>query len=347
MINLSSWFCLIASWLLSASNPNEPPLHRFDYSQRMMGISFDISVYASSETSANEAVEEAYGQIRRLNSIFSDYEPDSELNRLCKSAGTSTAIPVSPELWDILKQSVELSKASSGGFDVTVGPIVRLWRKARRAKKLPTVEQLQSALASVGYQKLKFNSTERTVELMQPNMQLDLGGIAVGYTCDLVLKGLQKHGLRRVLINASGDILAGDPPPGEPGWRIGIATPNDEDATKSRVVLLNQAACSTSGDLYQHVEFDGVRYSHIVDPKTGLGLTDRSMVTVIAPNCVSADAWSTTLSILGPEAGLQFLKRQPEPTRSHTAAVIMRAISGQDTFETIESPLFSKFLLKD
>ncbi|MDB5388742.1 MAG: rane-associated lipoprotein involved in thiamine biosynthesis [Planctomycetaceae bacterium] len=320
----------------------QPALSRFDFSQRLMGISFDVTVYAPNEKVANETVEAAYARVRKLNAIFSDYEPDSELNRLCKTAGTSQAVAVSPELWEILLRSVEYSKRSDGAFDITVGPLVRLWRKSRKAKQLPTPEQIAAARSLVGYQKIRLNHAAKSVELTQAGMQLDLGGIAVGYACDDLVKLFQSRGLNRFMIDASGDILLGDPPPGEKGWKIGVAPLlKTEDAPPSRHVSLQNAAVSTSGDAFQHVEFNGVRYSHIVDPKTGLGLTDRSTVVVIAKDCTAADALSTTVSILGPEKGLQLLANQPG-----TSALIIRAAPGTDQLEVVESPSFAGFSAK-
>lgn len=320
-----------------ATHQPEPMLTRYEYSQRLMGISFDISVYAPSETVANEAAEAAYGRIRALNGIFSDYEPDSELNRLCKTAGTGRAVPVSRELFEILETSVALSEKTDGTFDVTVGPLVRLWRKARRSKQLPDSAQIAAARSLVGHRLLKLDAQAQTVELTKAGMQLDLGGIAVGYACDDAMKLFRARGLTRVMIDGSGDILCGEPPPGQPCWIIGIA-PNAPDGAPTRYVRLKNAAISTSGDLFQHVEFNGVRYSHIVDPQTGLGLTDRSQVSVIAKDCISADAWSTTVSLLGAEKGLKFLAPHPD-----AAALIMRTAPEQAEPQIVESPGFAKY----
>jgi FAD:protein FMN transferase len=326
---------------LTTANLPEPMLTRYEFSQRLMGISFDISVYASDETVANEAAEAAYRRIRELNAIFSDYEPDSELNRLCKTAGTGRAVPVSRELWEILLASVALSEKSDGEFDITVGPLIRLWRKARRNKQLPDPEQLAAARSLVGYKLIKLDHQTRTVELTKAGMQLDLGGIAVGYACDEVLKIFQQRKLPRVMIDGSGDILVGEPPPSQDGWTIGIA-PTSPDGPPSRQLSLKNAAVSTSGDVFQHVEINGVRYSHIVDPRTGLGITDRSTVVVVAKTCLAADAWSTTVSVLGPERGIKKL------VASHleAAALIVRTTPRQPLPETVETPNLRRFLVK-
>ncbi len=325
---------------LTTGNLPEATLTRYDYSQRLMGISFDISVYASDETVANEAVEAAYGRTRKLNAIFSDYEPDSELNRLCKTAGSGRAVPVSRELWEIIQASNDLSEKTDGEFDITVGPLVRLWRKARRAKLLPTREEIAAARSLVGYKHIKLDPKACTVELTKAGMQLDLGGIAVGYACDDVLKLFQDRKLSRVMIDGSGDILVGEPPPGQTGWIIGIA-PASPDGPPSRQLSLKNAAVSTSGDAFQHIEINGVRYSHIVDPRTGLGLTDRSTVVVVARKCQTADAWSTTVSILSPELGIKKLVS----THPEAGALIIRTTADQLAPQTIESHGLKKYLV--
>lgn len=330
-------FCLS---LLTVNLP-EAPLTRYDYSQRLMGLAFEISVYASDEAVANEAVEAAYGRIRKLNGIFSDYEPESELNRLCKTAGTGHAVPVSRELWEIILASVELSEKSEGLFDITAGPLVRLWRKARRNKQLPDPDQITAARSRVGYKLIKLDHKSHSIELTRAGMQLDLGGIAVGYACDAVMRLFQERKLFRVMINGSGDILVGAPPPGRAGWIIGIA-PSSPDGPPSRLLSLQNAAVSTSGDVFQHLEINGVRYSHIVNPRTGLGITDRSTVVVVARNCMTADAWSTTVSVLGPECGIaKLVDSHPEG-----AALIIRTTADQPAPQTVESSGLKNYLAR-
>ncbi len=162
--------------------------------------------------------------------------------------------------------------------------------------------------AAVGFQNLKLDPEAQTAMLLRPQMVLDLGGIAMGYTVDEVLAVLAKQGIRRALVDASGDIGVGDPPPGKAGWRVGIA-PLRTDAAPSRYVELANRAISTSGDAFQHVDIGGKRYSHIVDPRTGLGLTDSSSVTVIADHCFTSDGLDTTVSVLGPEKGLALVAK--------------------------------------
>ena len=311
-----TWRVLLATSLLLAGSrqavaAKNGPLRRFEFTQVQMGMDFKLTFYAADESSANRAAVAAYARIGELNSVMSDYDPASELSQLSKTAGSGRPIPLSDDLWQVLAVSQRLAGETAGAFDVTVGPLVRLWRRARRERELPSDERLAAARQAVGHQLLTLDDSQRTATLNSPEMRLDLGGIAAGYAADEALAVLARHGIRQALIDASGDLLAGDPPPGEPGWKIGIA-PLAEAAEPSRYVWLARRAISTSGDALQFVEIDGVRYSHIVDPQTGLGLTTSLAVVVVAPDCITADSLATALSVLGVERGLEFAERRPE-----------------------------------
>jgi thiamine biosynthesis lipoprotein len=170
-------------------------------------------------------------------------------------------------------------------------------------------------------------------------MQLDLGGIAVGYAIDEVLKLLDLRGITSALIDGSGDIGVSDPPPGTAGWRIGIA-PLEADNEPSRFVILRNAAVTTSGDAFQFVEFEGKRYSHIVDPQTGIGLIDRSSVTLIARNCTTADSYTKAVAVLGPVKGLRLIDEIPG-----AAAIVVRAPDGK--VETFESKRLGEYVFEE
>jgi thiamine biosynthesis lipoprotein len=283
-------------------------LQRYEFSEPQMGLPFRIVLYASDKPSAEAGARAAFGRIQQLNAILSDYEDDSELSRLSRTAGSGQAVRVSDELWFVLKRAQKLAEQTDGAFDVTVGPVVSLWRKARREKKLPDPARLAQALEAVGYQKMRLDSRHHTVRLLVPRMRLDLGAIAKGYAADEALKVLCRRGITRALVAGGGDMALGDSPPGKKGWRIEIAPLDTTNAPPARFILLANAGLATSGDLFQHVEIGGKRYSHIVDPRTGLGLTDHSLVTVIAPDGITADSLATAVSVLGPEKGLKLVE---------------------------------------
>jgi thiamine biosynthesis lipoprotein len=213
----------------------------------------------------------------------------------------------------MLVKTETLSRETNGAFDVTVGPMVRLWRQARKNHHLPTEERIAQARKRSGWQKLELDRETPTITLGAEFMQLDFGGIAKGYAADAALAILKQHGLSRSLVAASGDIVAGDPPPGKETWRVGIRSldvviADDPDKPLTGSVPLANGAISTSGDTQQAVNIDGVRYSHIVNPVTALGLTERIAVTVTGPDATTTDSYGTAVSVLGKEKGLAFIE---------------------------------------
>lgn len=288
---------------------NGANLQRFDYSQPQMGLPFRLVFYAPDQPTADAAARAAFSRISELNDIMSDYDADSELSRLSQTAGEDRAVPLSPDLWLVLSRAQKISEQTDGAFDVTVGPCVSLWRKARREKSLPRADLLAQARAAVGWRKLELDRERHTAKLLVPRMRLDLGSIAKGYAIDEALRVLQTNGIRHALVTGGGDMAASLPPPGKRGWRITLAPLDVTNAPPARFVLLSNAGLGTSGDLFQHVEIDGVRYSHIVNPKTGFGLTDHSLVTVIARDCTTANTLATSVSVLGPGKGIKLVEK--------------------------------------
>ena len=329
------WGVVLALSGAALSAAADVELERYQSTQIEMGVPFKIILYAPDKVTAKGAFEAAFSRIAQLNSVLSDYDSHSELSRLSATAPSPRPVPLGDDLWHVLARSQALARQTEGAFDVTVGPYVRLWRRARRQKEMPSRERLAEAQAAVGYQHLQLDEHDQSARLLVPQMRLDLGGIAMGYAVDEAMLVLRRLGITRALIDASGDILVSDPPPGKKGWTIGVV-PLSADGTPSREIELARAAVTTSGDAFQHVEIDGRRYSHIVDPRTGLGLTDQSGVTVIAPDCLSADSLATAVSVLGPEEGLALIAET-----QGTAAFIVRNTKGH--IETFESKSFEKF----
>ena len=287
-------------------------LKRYEFEQPHMGTLFKITLYASNESSARIASDAAFSKVASLDRIMTDYDVESELMRLCRQP-INTPVQVSEDLFTVLEESLRIARASDGAFDPTIGPVIRLWRRARRQGILPTPEQIQHAQNSVGWQKLILDASTRTVTLLALDMQLDLGGIAKGYAADKALAVLRENGITRALVAASGDIAAGDPPPGSRGWRVSIGTPYSSNAL-SKTFLLNNAAVSTSGDTEQFVVIGGKRYSHIVDPHTGIGLTNQLQVSVWARHATLSDAFATTVCVLGESKGFRLINSQPDMT---------------------------------
>jgi thiamine biosynthesis lipoprotein len=272
-----------------------------------MGTRFEIIVYARDKETAGKAAKDAFARAAELNRIMSDYQSTSELMRLCAKAG-GPAVKVSGELFFVLARAQKVARESDGAFDVTVGPVVRLWRRARQTKRLPDPDKLKAARALVGYHNVVLDDKARTVKLLKPGMRLDLGGIAKGYAADEMLKVLARHGLTRALVAAGGDIAVKEAPPGKAGWSIAIAAVDPKKEKPGKLVLAN-AAVSTSGDAEQYVEIDGKRYSHIVDPRTGIGLVGRMSATVVAPDGITSDSLTKVVAVLGPKKGFAIIDK--------------------------------------
>ena len=292
-----------------------------------MGGRARIVVYAPDRAAAERACGDAFARIAYLEDIMSDYRPTSEISRLCASA-SGGPVKVTSELFFILQKSRELSRRSGGAFDATVGPLVKLWRTARKTGVLPAQDEINAARKLVGWQKMTLDSEASTVQFKLPGMQLDLGGIAKGYACDEAMRTLKRAGIKSALVEMGGDMVVSGPPPGRKGWEIEVlnagstfnvqrsgfkvqgSTSKVQGSVANTATLVN-CAISSSGDTEQFVEIGGVRYSHIVDPRTGIGLMDRIAVTVIAPNGVISDGLSTAVSVLGAKQGRTLASTYP------------------------------------
>jgi len=284
---------------------------RFAFEKAEMGLPVRVTLYAPDEKTAAVAADAAFQRIEALNAIFTDYDSDSELSHLSDSSAQGRAVPVSSELWHVLEYAQRLSERSGGAFDMTVGAVVNLWRTARRKKELPSSERLADALSRSGYDGVRLDRANRTVELTKPRMRLDAGGIAKGYAMEEALKVLEGRGFPRSMVAGGGDMALGEAPPGETGWRVEIVALDAMGAPFPVRLRLSKRCVSTSGDLYQRLEIGGKRYSHIVDPKTGVGLSDHSQVTVVAERGMEADALSKVVAVLGPEAGFPIIEETP------------------------------------
>ncbi len=285
---------------------------RYEFQQPEMGVPFRIVLYAPSQNAAEGAAAAAFQRVKQLNDIMTDYDSDSELSRLSQTSGQDKEVEVSPDLWRVLERAQQLAERSHGAFDVTVGPYVNLWRFARRQGTMPDPARLAKARLAVGYTKMRLDPLRHGVTLLAPDMRLDLGGIAKGYAVDQALRSLGRRGITSALVSGGGDMAVSGPPPGKEGWRIELPPLDASNAPAARFGLLSHAGVSTSGDLFQRLEINGQRYSHIIDPRTGVGLTDHSLVTVIAPDDFTADGLTKVASVLPPKEALKFIRQTPD-----------------------------------
>ena len=290
----------------------EAPLSRFEFHRKAMGVDFTVVLYGAKKGAANSAATAALDRVTLIDSICSDYQASSELRRLCARAKAGQVMPISHDLARVLERAQQIAKRSGGAFDVTVGPLTKLWRRARRKKQLPPRGRFRQARELVGYRLLEVDGRGRTLILKRAGMQLDLGGIAKGYAVDRAMEVLALRGFTRSLVDGSGDLAVGDPPPGRKGWKVeveSLAVPGKAGRESAVVLELSNTAIATSGDAYQSVTIDGRRYSHILDPRTGLGLATSSSVTVIAADATTADALASAISVMGPIEGQKLIGR--------------------------------------
>jgi thiamine biosynthesis lipoprotein len=327
---------LITVWLAGLSGPVAATLHRFEAVEPHMGTLVQITVYTPGEEAAREAFRAGFDRIRALDAILSDYKSDSELNRLTSDA-VRTAAPVGPDLFAVLSAAQELAAGTGGAFDITKGPVTRLWREARRTREVPAPAALSEANRRTGYRKLRLDQARHTVTLAQEGMALDVGGIAKGYAASEALAAIGGTRVRSAMVAISGDLAFSDAPPGTAGWRIGLHDVTGEAAGVPAIVELASAAVSTAGPAEQHLDAHGRRYSHIVDPLTGMGLTDDLTVTVVASHGLIADGLDTAISVLGVERGLALIEG-----RTDAAALIVRRNAAGAT--VLPSSRFERFV---
>ncbi len=269
---------------------------KFSFQRELMGTRFTIVCYTDDPATAKKAAEAAFAIGEKVNAVASDYLPESELNQLA-SKPIDTPVVLSPLLFDLLEYSHQLAEKTQGAFDPTLGPLTKLWRETRKTKLLPDAETLQSARAKVGWKHFTLDQKASSITLLRKNMAFDLGGIAKGYAADLMLEAMIAAGFQQSMVTAGGDVRLGNPPPGRAGWNVAVQTFDLEK--RDEILTLSNCAVSTSGDLHQWVEIDGVKYSHILDPKTGLGLTKRIAATVIADTAKLSDPVATAACVIG------------------------------------------------
>ena len=275
-----------------------------------MGTLVRITLYTSSQDTAAQAFGAAFDRIADLDRILSDYKPDSELNQLTTKA-VARPVKTSKDLLTVLAASQELAEATAGAFDVTQGPVIRLWRGARATGQMPEADALNEAASRSGFRKLHVDVARQTAMLDQPNMALDVGAIGKGYAASEALAVLRKRGIRRALVAVSGDLAFGDAPPGQRGWRVDIHNDDPALAGVPRVLQLTNAAVSTAGPSEQHLDLGGRRYSHVIDPSSKMGLVNDITVTVIARSGLDADGLDTAVSVVGTDRGLGLIESKP------------------------------------
>lgn len=273
-----------------------------------MGTVVQITVAHPDEEVARKAMERAFMEIQRVERLLSSYLPESEISLLNRRAGRE-AVPVGEEVRGIIERAMEVSRSSGGAFDVTVGPLMDQWN-FDSGGTVPAEEDLEAALALVGFEKLSLDGERGTVRFLSEGMKIDLGGIGKGYAVDRAASALRESGIPNAIIDAGGDLRLLGHRPGKDFWRIGIRHPRDPGRLLLSLDLADRAVV-TSGDYERFFMSGERRYHHLLDPATGFPAAGCESVTVIASSAADADAYATAAFVLGPERGLDFLRGLP------------------------------------
>ncbi|MHC4375865.1 MAG: family 16 glycoside hydrolase [Planctomycetota bacterium] len=290
-------------------------LQRFEYSEAHMGVRARVVLYAENEDAALGAARLAFERIEVIEQAISSWRADSELARLVRGntgeqAGQSWH--VSGELLGVLSLANGFGALTEGAFDVTGAPVYRLWKEAQRANQWPDERALEAALARVGHERLSVDPRSRTVALAA-NTEVDLGGIGKGYACDQAFALLRRLGYPHALVELGGDLFCGSAPPGKSGWRVAAGEAGADG--EHQILELVDRGVATSGDSEQFIERDGVRYSHIVDPRSGQPVTHGRTVTIVAESAAAADALASACSVLDEADSAALMERFPSAER--------------------------------
>lgn len=276
-------------------------LERYESINYKMGTTWKIIIYTTDQPTAEEAFEAGWTRVDELNQIFSDYEAMSEATSLSHTSGSDTWVEVSEDMWAVLSFSKNLSELTDGAFDVTIGPLSKLWRRAIRQQEYPKQEYLAKAQSSVGYKLFDYDTHQKRVKLLKSDMQLDFGGIAKGYTVDAVYQTLEQLGIEHMLIDGGGDMRASKDKPDGDRWLVKLGAQQDS-------FFLSDQSIATSGDKFKHLNFEGKRYAHIINPQASAGVENMKNVTALAPDCMTADALASAISVVGQVKGEELIK---------------------------------------
>ncbi|MFN7840193.1 MAG: FAD:protein FMN transferase [Pirellula sp.] len=304
-------------------------LLRFEYNRPIMGTELKVTLYAQNEFQATLAINAILEELEQRAKPINNYTPNSEVSRLANSEPSKSRI-LSVELGEVLSESKRWHELSDGAFDVTAGATIELWNKARKQKLLPSNDEISNAQKNSGWDHLKLASksdSQTTLTIDTKELRINVSGIATGYLIDHAMTVLKQQGIESALIDIGGDIIVSNPPPSSEGWKVDIAGLNLSDPIQSKIMIRDQAV-TTSGDLNQFTEIDGVRYSHIIDPATGSPIPRRVSATVVAKRAIDADAAATAIAVLGIQRAKTLLIKMPIDS-----VIILE----QDVIETEES----------
>ena len=279
----------------------------FKKKQSLLGSPFEITVVAKDSVQGNLFSDLAIAEVKRIENLISDWIPTSQISKVNHNAGISP-IKVDKEVYDLVDRATKISKLTSGAFDISYASMDRIWKFDGSMKEMPTPEEIRKSVEKVGYQNIILNPNETTIFLKNKGMKLGLGGIGQGYIADKIKVLLQEKGCKSGLVNVSGDINTWGKQPDGQSWTVGIVNPMNKNKVFATFPL-DDSAVETSGSYEKYVTFNGKRYSHIIDPRTGYPATGIVSVSVFAKQTEIADALATGIFVLGVEVGLDLVNQ--------------------------------------
>src|SRR5438477_6482686 len=291
------WFGLACSLLAGCQTPQPGP-ELVRRSEPLLGTFVTITVYGENRERLNAAVSAAFEEFRRIDGLMSIHRADSELSQVNARASVEPVV-LSADLWRVIAEAQDIAEQTEGSFDITIRPLADLWGFIWKEYRLPTDEQLKAALPRVNYRLVELDAEKRTVHFLKTDVSIDLGGIAKGYAVDCAIEKLRSIGVTNAMVKAGGDLRVIGVPPGKTNWIVQLEDPGKE-GHRIKIPLRN-AALSTSGNYENYFEMDGVRYSHILNPRTGRPVQGIAACTVIAPTCIESDAMATACFVYGVE----------------------------------------------
>ena len=287
------------------------PLNAQEIAQRrtlkLMGSRFDITMVANDSVSANNYIDDAIAEITRIENLISSWKPDSQTSLINRNAGINPVV-VDQELIDLILRAIQISKITNGAFDISYASVDKVWKYDGTMTRKPTDEEIQNSISKIGYQNIIVDKSQSTVFLKLEGMKIGFGAIGKGYAADKTRQILRAKGVKSGIINASGDLTTWGKQTDGKEWMVGITNPLNKDQVFSWFPVIN-AAVATSGNYEKFVEFDGVKYSHIIDPRTGYPSTGLVSVTIFAKSAELCDALATSVFITGVEVGLDMINQ--------------------------------------
>jgi len=276
----------------------------------LMGGRFDISIVADSRENAEDNIDTVITEISRIENLISDWKPNSQVSAVNDNAGIKP-VKVDQELLLLTERAINLSKITNGAFDISFAAMDKIWKFDGSMKEMPSPETIKKSVEKVGYQNIIIDKEKSTIYLKLKGMKIGFGALGEGYAADKCREMMLARGIKAGIVNASGDMSTWGRHPNGKNWEIGITNPMKED-TIFAIVPMKQNAIVTSGSYRKFVEFNGKRYAHIINPKTGYPATGLISVTIMGPSAEVANGLSTSTMVLGPDEGKKLIEKFPD-----------------------------------